>query len=152
MASRKDSDALKRDVKPIYTAPSPAAAKAALEEMAERWGPRYSAIVRLWENAWEEFIPFLDYDVEIRTVICSTNAMESLNARYRRSVRARGHSPTELTALKCLYLVTRALAPTGQGRARWTCAGSQHSTHSPSSSPTAGRQERSTNDQRRKHR
>jgi transposase-like protein len=40
--------------------------------------------VRLWENAWEEFIPFLDYDVEIRRVICSTNAIESLNARYRR--------------------------------------------------------------------
>jgi len=60
------------------------------------------------------------YDLEIRTVICSTNAIESLNARYRRSVRARGHFPTELAALKCLYLVTRSLDPTGQGRARWT--------------------------------
>ena len=120
LASRKDWDALKRDVKPIYTAPSPAAARAAFEEMAERWGPKYGAIVRLWENAWQEFIPFLDYDLEIRTVICSTNAIESLNARYRRSVRARGHFPTELAALKCLYLVTRSLDPTGQGRARWT--------------------------------
>jgi len=59
------------------------------------------------------------YDVEIRRVICSTNAIESLNARYRRAVRARGHFPTEQAALKCLYLVTRSLDPTGVGKARW---------------------------------
>ncbi|WP_442852996.1 transposase [Arthrobacter sp. FB24] len=58
-------------------------------------------------------------DVEIRRVICSTNAIESVNARYRRAVRARGHFPTEQAALKCLYLATRALDPTGKGRARW---------------------------------
>jgi transposase-like protein len=50
------------------------------------------------------YVPFLDYDGEIRRVICSTNAIESLNARYRRAVRARGHFPTEQAALKCLYL------------------------------------------------
>jgi len=77
-------------------------------------------VIRLWRNAWEEFIPFLDYDVEIRRVICSTNAIESLNARYRRAIKARGHFPSEQAALKCLYLVTRSLDPTGQGRARWT--------------------------------
>ena len=60
------------------------------------------------------------YDVEIRTMICSTNAIESLNARYRRAIRARGHFPTEQAALKCLYLTTRSLDPTGTGRARWT--------------------------------
>lgn len=120
LASKRDWDALKRDVKPIYTAPSPTAARAALDELTEKWGTQYGAIIRLWENAWEEFIPFLDYDVEIRTVICSTNAIESLNARYRRAVRARGHFPTEQAALKCLYLVTRSLDPTGRGRARWT--------------------------------
>jgi putative transposase len=64
--------------------------------------------------------PFLDYDLEIRTVICSTNAIESLNARYRRAVKARGHFPTEQAAIKCLYLVTRSLDPTGTGRTRWT--------------------------------
>jgi putative transposase len=68
-----------------------AAARAPLDDLAEAWGNRYPAIVRLWENAWQEFIPFLDYDVEIRKVICSTNAIESLNARYRRAVKARGH-------------------------------------------------------------
>jgi putative transposase len=60
------------------------------------------------------------YDVEIRKVLCSTNAIESLNARYRRAVRARGHFPSEQAALKCLYLVTRSLDPTGVGRTRWT--------------------------------
>jgi putative transposase len=82
-------------------------------------GKQYPAISRLWENAWSGFIPFLDYDVEIRRVICSTNAIESINARYRRAVRARGHFPNDTAALKCLYLVTRALDPTGRGRARW---------------------------------
>ena len=55
----------------------------------------------------------------MRRVICSTNAIESINVRYRRAVRARGHFPTEASALKCLYLVTRSLDPTGGGRARW---------------------------------
>jgi hypothetical protein len=49
----------------------------------------------------------------------STNAVESINARYRRAIRARGHFPTEQAAIKCLYLVTRSLDPTGKGRARW---------------------------------
>ncbi|MEU4435787.1 IS256 family transposase [Nocardia rhamnosiphila] len=120
LAGRQHWDALKRDVKPIYTAVNAAAARAALDELTERWGSKYGAIVRLWENAWEEFIPFLDYDIEIRKVICSTNAIESLNARYRRAIKARGHFPTEQAALKCLYLVTRSLDPTGAGRARWT--------------------------------
>jgi transposase-like protein len=56
-------------------------------------GAQYPAIIRLWENAWSEFVPFLDYDVEIRRVFCSTNA-ESLNARYCRAIRARGHFRT----------------------------------------------------------
>ena len=120
LASRRDWDALKHDVKPIYTAVNHTAARAALDELTEKWGTKYAAIIRLWNNAWEEFIPFLDYDVEIRTVLCSTNAIESLNARYRRAVKARGHFPTEQAALKCLYLVTRSLDPTGRGRARWT--------------------------------
>jgi putative transposase len=119
LTSRKYWDEIKRDIKPIYTAVNATAARAAFDELAEKWGPRYPAVVKLWDNAWHEFIPFLDYDVEIRRVICSTNAIESLNARYRRAVKARGHFPNELAALKCLYLVTRSLDPTGQGRARW---------------------------------
>jgi len=120
LISRRDADIIKRDIKRIYTAPNATAALAALDELEEKWGTQYRAMIRLWRNAWNEFIPFLDYDVEIRTVICSTNAIESLNARYRRAIRARGHFPTEQAALKCLYLVTRSLDPTGAGRARWT--------------------------------
>jgi putative transposase len=118
-AARQYWDEMSRDLRPVYTAPSEAAAKERFVEFSTKWGRQYPAITRLWENAWSEFVPFLDYDVEIRRVICSTNAIESLNARYRRAVRARGHFPTEQAALKCLYLATRALDPTGKGRARW---------------------------------
>ena len=120
LTSRKYWDEIKRDIRPIYTAVNAAAARSAFDELTEKWGARYPAVIRLWDNAWNEFIPFLDYDVEIRRVICSTNAIESLNARYRRAIKARGHFPSEQAALKCLYLVTRSLDPTGQGRARWT--------------------------------
>lgn len=120
LTSRKYADALKRDLKAMYEAPNATAAEAALQELDDKWSKQYPALVRLWRNAWTEFVPFLDYDVEIRKMICSTNAIESLNARYRRAVRARGHFPTEQAALKCLYLVTRSLDPTGTGRARWT--------------------------------
>jgi len=119
LTSRKYWDEIKRDIKPIYTAINAATARSAFDELAEKWGQRYPAVIRLWDNAWSEFIPFLDYDVEIRRVICSTNAIESLNARYRRAIKARGHFPSEQAAMKCLYLVTRSLDPTGVGRARW---------------------------------
>lgn len=118
-ASRKYWDEISRDLRPVYTAPSEAAARERFGEFNAKWGKQYPAISRLWQNAWSEFIPFLDYDIEIRRVICSTNAIESLNARYRRAVRARGHFPNDTAALKCLYLATRALDPTGRGRARW---------------------------------
>jgi putative transposase len=118
-ASRRDWQALARDLRPVYTAPNETTAQKRMDEFADTWGSRYPAIIRLWRTAWNEFIPFLDYDVEIRRIICSTNAIESLNARYRRAVRARGHFPTEQAALKCLYLVTRSLDPTGRGRTKW---------------------------------
>ena len=118
-ASRKYWDQISHDLRPVYTAASEAEAKLRFDDFDEKWGKPYPAISRLWRNAWSEFIPFLDYDVEIRRVICSTNAIESVNARYRRAVRARGHFPSDQAALKCLYLVTRSLDPTGKGKARW---------------------------------
>lgn len=118
-ASKKYWEKMSRDLKPVYTAPSEAVAKEKFAEFDAKWGKQYPAISKLWRNAWSEFVPFLDYDVEIRRVICSTNAIESMNARYRRAVKARGHFPNEAAALKCLYLATRALDPTGKGRARW---------------------------------
>jgi transposase-like protein len=88
-------------------------------EFAELWGAKYPAVVRLWENAWAEFVPFLQFDVEIRKIICTTNAIESVNARIRKAVRARGHFPNEQAALKCVYLAVMSLDPTGTGRKRW---------------------------------
>lgn len=87
------------------------------------------------------------YDVGIRRIICSTNAIESLNARYRRAVRARGHFPNDAAALKCLYLATRSLDPTGRGWARWVSRSKPRSTplRSPSKAEsTEMRQARST--------
>ncbi len=118
-ASKRYWEQLAKDVRPIYTAASAKDAWAAFEALEEKWGKPYPAIPKLWRAAWEQFIPFLDYDVEIRRVLCSTNAIESLNARYRRAVTAKGHFPTEQAALKTLYLVTRSLDPKGTGQARW---------------------------------
>ena len=111
--------AIARDLVPVYTAVDETAAEAARDEMLSKWAVKYPAIRGLWLNAWDRFIPFLDYDVEIRRVICSTNAIESLNARFRRAVRARGHFPDERAALKCLYLTVRSMDPTGRGRVEW---------------------------------
>jgi transposase-like protein len=119
-ASRRDWAQLAKDLRPIYTAPTEAAALEALAAFAASWEARYPAIIRLWEHAWAEFVPFLAFDREIRTVICTTNAIESLNARFRRSVKARGHFPNEQAALKHLYLVIISLDPTGRGRQRWS--------------------------------
>ena len=119
-ASRRDWPALAKDLKPIYTAATEAAALERFGEFAAVWEQRYPAIVKLWENAWEEFTPFLRFDPEIRTILYTTNSIESLNARFRRAIRARGHFPNEQAALKCLFLTIISLDPTGVGRQRWT--------------------------------
>ena len=119
LASRGDWDKMARDLRPVYTAVNETDAARALDEFHQVWGQRYPAIRTLWANAWSEFVPFLDYSPEIRRVIYSTNAIESLNARFRRATRARGHFPNEQAALKCLYLVVRSLDPKGTGQERW---------------------------------
>jgi len=118
-ASKRDWPELARDLKPIYTAPSAQAALDRFAEFSDKWEKRYPAIVRLWTDAWAEFTPFLSFDVEIRKIICTTNAIESINARLRRAVNARGHFPNEAAALKCLYMALMGLDPTGRGRGRW---------------------------------
>jgi transposase-like protein len=119
-ASKKYWPQIAKSLKPVYTAPSEAAALDAFADFSGTWEKRYPAIIRLWENAWPEFVPFLTFDIEIRKVICTTNAIESINARLRRAVKARGHFPTEQAAMKCLYLALMSLDPTGTGRQRWT--------------------------------
>lgn len=68
-AAREDWDQIARDLKPIYTAVNATVAGQRLEDFAEKWGSKYPAAARLWRSAWNEFIPFLDYDVEIRKII-----------------------------------------------------------------------------------
>ncbi|KOU22545.1 IS256 family transposase [Streptomyces sp. WM6368] len=119
-AARQDWDKIAKMLKPIYTAATEDSALERFAEFADAWGKKYPAIVRLWENAWEEFTPFLRFDTEIRRIVCTTNAIESVNARIRRAVKARGHFPNEQAALKCVYMAIMSLDPTGKGQARWT--------------------------------
>jgi transposase-like protein len=119
-ASRKDWPAIAKDLKPIYTAPTEAAALDRLADFSARWEDRYPAIVRLWENAWAEFVPFLSFADDVREVIYTTNAIESVHSRIRRAVKARGHFPTEQAALKCAYLAVMSIDPTGVARQRWS--------------------------------
>lgn len=118
LASRADWDKMARDLRPVYTAVNEVDAGRWLDEFHTIWGQRYPAIKTLWANAWSEFVPVLDYSPEIRRVIYSTNAIESLNARFRRATRARGHFPNEQAALKCLYHVVRSLDPKATGQER----------------------------------
>jgi putative transposase len=103
-ASKKDWGAVAKDLKPVYTAASEAEALDRFAAFAGTWEKRYPAIIRLWENAWPEFVPFLRFDREIRTVICTTSAIESINARLRRAVNARGHSrPSRPPSRSCTW-------------------------------------------------
>ena len=110
-SARQHWDAISRALKPVYQAATLTEAEERFLEFAEAWGDKYPAIVRLWENAWAEFVPFLGFDREIRRIVCTTNAIESVNARIRKAVRARGHFPNEQAALKCVYLAVMALSP-----------------------------------------
>ncbi len=110
--------AVARDMRPIYTAVNEADAMERFVEFADTWG-HYRGMIQLWERAWSEFVPFLDYDAEVRRVIYSTNAIESYHARIRRATDARGHFPNEQAALKCVYLAIRSMDPTGRGAERW---------------------------------
>jgi putative transposase len=104
-ASRKHWPAITKQMRAIYTAPTVPAAEAAFAEFAEDWRRTYPAMIASWENSWGEFVPFLEFPVELRTIVYTTNSIESLNARFRRAVRHRGHFPTEQAAMKVLYLV-----------------------------------------------
>jgi transposase-like protein len=99
--------AIMKDVRPIYTAPTLDAASERFAEFEEVWGERVPAVIKLWKDAWGEFIPFLSFPPEVRQIIYTTNTIESLNARFRRSTRVRGHFPNEQAAIKILYLTIR---------------------------------------------
>lgn len=92
-ASKKYWGQIARSLRQIYTAPTVEAVEARFGEFAAEWRALYPAMIRSWENAWEEFVPFLEFPVELLRIVYTTNAIESLNARFRRAVRHRGHFP-----------------------------------------------------------
>jgi putative transposase len=119
LTSTRDVDSIKRDIRPIYTAPNAAAAATALDDLEEKWHDKYGAMIRLWRNVERiHSVPGLRHRNQEGDLLHECDRV--LNARYRRAVRARGHFPSEQAALKCLYLVTRSLDPAGTGRTRWT--------------------------------
>jgi putative transposase len=95
-------------IRPIYTAPTEDAAEAALTAFADSTlGQKYPAAVMTWRNAWERFIPFLAFPEEVRKVIYTTNAIESLNYQLRKIIKNRGHFPNDDAVVKLLWLAIR---------------------------------------------
>jgi len=119
-APKRDGAQLAGDLNPVYTAASAAEALDRFAGCSGKGDKRYPAIMRPRENARAEFVPFLALDRDIRTVSCTANAIESINARLRRAVTGRGHFPAGQAALQCRYLAIMRLDPTGRGRPRWT--------------------------------
>ena len=110
-ASWKERKAVAGALKAIYRAETAQAAQGALEAFeAGPWGRKYPAIAAAWRRNWEQVIPFFVYPPEVRRIIYTTNAIESLNSRVRRSVRARGHFPTDEAAAKLIWLVLREIS------------------------------------------
>ena len=102
--SYKDRKLLARDLKPIYTAANREQADAALSAFEERWGRRYPMVGSSWRSNWERVVPFLDFPPEVRKVIYTTNAIESLNASLRKLLQYRGSFPNDESVTKLLYL------------------------------------------------
>lgn len=105
-ASKKHWGPITKQLKTIYTAPGLDAAESAFAEFAEQWEATYPAMVKSWRDTWDDFIPFLEFPAELRKIVYSTNAIESLNTRFRKAAVRRGHFPTEQAAMKVLYLTS----------------------------------------------
>jgi len=106
--------AVAADLKKIYGSSTVELAAQALDDFELTWGDKYPAIVRSWRSNWEKIIPFMDYPIEIRKIIYTTNIIESLNNTLRKSIRNRGHFPTEEALMKVLYLAIQQVSK------RWT--------------------------------
>jgi len=120
-ASWKDRKALAAALRPIYAAPSAEAALAALDTFeAGEWGQKFPTVVSAWRRAWDRVIPFFAFPPEIRRVIYTTNAIESVNARLRKIIKTRGHFPSDDAASKLIWLALRNItADWGQAAHHW---------------------------------
>ncbi|MGD0076845.1 MAG: transposase [Candidatus Binataceae bacterium] len=113
-ASWKQHRAVAAALKPVYQAESAAVAREWLEDFDRGpWGQRYPAIAQSWRRNWEQVIPFFAFAPEVRKILYTTNAIESLNAQVRKAVRIRSHFPSEKAATKLIWLVLRKV------QARW---------------------------------
>jgi len=121
---RKDLAAALRT---IYTAPDADLAAAALDQFAEGpWGQRYPAVVASWRRAWAHVIPFFAFPPDVRTVLYTTNALESVHARLRKILKTRGHFPTDEAATKLIWLALRNITATwGKEANFWRSARNQ---------------------------
>ena len=126
-AGWKDRKAVAQALRPIYGAPSEQAAEQALQEFAEGpWGIKYPTIVAAWQRAWEHVVPFFVFPPDIRRVIYTTNAIESLNMQLRKIIKTRGHFPNDEAAIKLLWLALRnVLAKSVRATFDWKAAMNQ---------------------------
>lgn len=106
----KDRKAVATDLKKIYSAPTEEAASLALEEFCATWDAKYPMIGRSWKNRWTEITPFLSYPPEIRKVIYTTNAIESLNYSLRKVTKNRAAFPTSEAAMKLVYMALQNIS------------------------------------------
>jgi putative transposase len=107
-ASWKERKLVAAALKPVYRAETAERARERLQEFeAGAWGKKYPAIVASWRRNWEQVIPFFAYPEEVRRIIYTTNAIESLHSQVRKSVRGRGHFPSDEAAMKLIWLVLR---------------------------------------------
>jgi len=125
--SYKDRKAVAAALKDVYRAVDAAAGEAALAAFEEGpWGRKYPVIGQAWRRAWGEVVPFYAFPAEVRRLLYTTNAIEALNSKLRRAVRARGHFPTDEAALKLLFLVlNRAEKEWRMPPAAWAMARAQ---------------------------
>jgi putative transposase len=107
-ASWKERKAIAAALRPIYTAATAEAARAALDDFAASpWGEKYPTIVQSWRRAWENVIPFFAFPPEVRRVIYTTNVIESLHMQLRKIIKTRGHFPSDDAAIKLIWLALR---------------------------------------------
>jgi putative transposase len=125
--SWKDRKPVAQELKTIYRAENAQAAAAALQEFEDGpWGKRFAAITAMWRRHWAHVIPFFAYPPEVRKMIYTTNAIESLNAKLRRSVRIRGHFPNDEAAMKLIWLQLREITKNWKMPPReWSAAKAQ---------------------------
>lgn len=103
----KDKKVFSKDMKQIYDAPTKQAAKAALEDFANKWNGKYPYAVKSWQENWEELTVFFDFPIEIRKIIYTTNLIENLNGKIRKYTKNKLSFPTDEAVLKSVYLALR---------------------------------------------